>query len=503
MGKIKRFIKNYKFSIPTLILVLIIAGAVVFGGGKPKVQGETIVLAPQTVSQEVDVTGRVRPAEDVALSVQSGGRVSSVAVKVGQEVTTGQILVRVDSADLQVRLARQQAALAKARLAFEQGTAATAQETLAKTYEDGFNAISDTFVELPDIISEFDNIFYQTSYSPYFSDTNVRNISTNARENKESIGARFDRAKISFGVVETSYTGFSRNASPEALEAMLAKTYTITKTLSDIVKDTRTLVKYVKDNTDAPVPDEIDRDLATLDEFTSSTNGFLSEITRVQNAINESRRSINNENRDTQISRIDIEQAELDIQDILVQINNRTIKSPVNGIVTDVKAKVGESISASTPVVSVISANQFEIEANVPEADMAKIILGAETDVTLDAYGSDVVFKATVTAIDPAETVVDGVATYKTTFQFVDKDDRIKSGMTANLIVKGQRKDNVLAVPQRAVFIKNGNKYVQVQVGEVVEDKPVQTGLRGSNGSVEIISGLTEGDKVIVFSEGK
>ena len=63
--------------------------------------------------------------------------------------------------------------------------------------------------------------------------------------------------------------------------------------------------------------------------------------------------------------------------------------------------------------------------------------------------------------VDPAETIIDGVATYKTTLQFTDEDVRIKSGMTANVDITGLEKKDVLAVPQRAVFARAGHRFVK------------------------------------------
>ncbi|MES2437382.1 MAG: efflux RND transporter periplasmic adaptor subunit [Patescibacteria group bacterium] len=502
MQKIKRFIKNYKVSVPVFIVVLIIIGFAATRG-KAVVKSDTITAARGTVAQEVSVTGRVIPAQDVDLAVQSGGKVTSITAKVGQEVTAGQTLLRVDSADLQIRLGRQQAALAKAQITLNKGSSQTAEGDLKKAYDDGFSAIEDAFVDVPTIISEVHDMLYDNSYSPYLSDNNVRNTGDTAQKLKLDTGYEFDRVEDAYDVIIKRYQSFSRTASTEELESMLNETYALTKNLSDVIKDMRNLVKYISDRTAAPQPSEIARDEDTLEGYTTKVNSHLSEIVTVQNTIKNSRKGLTDESSDTQSNRIDIQQAQLDIQDTLVQISNRTIKSPVNGIVTKVDAEVGETISPSGPVISIISANQFEIEANIPEADMAKIAVGADTDVTLDAYGNDVVFKAKVVAIDPAETLVEGVATYRTTFQFVEKDERIKSGMTASIEVKGEQKENVIAVPQRSVITKNDQKFVQVLVGETIVDKPVQTGLRGSDGNIEITSGIVEGDKVVVFTEAK
>lgn len=187
---------------------------------------------------------------------------------------------------------------------------------------------------------------------------------------------------------------------------------------------------------------------------------------------------------------------------IRAQLDSFSIKAPFNGIVTRQDAKLGEIIGANMPVVSVISGAKFEIEANVPEIDVAKIQAANTAAATLDAYGNDVVFAAAVVSIDPAETIIEGVSTYKVKLQFEQEDERIKSGMTANVTISAAKHDGVLAVPQRAVIEQDGRKTVRLLRGaggkQVVEEVTVKTGLRGSDGNVEILEGLQEGDRVVV-----
>jgi HlyD family secretion protein len=172
--------------------------------------------------------------------------------------------------------------------------------------------------------------------------------------------------------------------------------------------------------------------------------------------------------------------------------------SPIDGVVTKQEAKVGEIMAANTIVVSLISESQFKIESNVAEADIAKVKIGNLAIVTLDAYSNDVIFEAGVVAIDPAETMIEGVATYKTTLHFTHEDKRIKTGMTADIDIVTDQRENVIVVPIRAIITKNGDTIVQILKEKKPVETKVKTGLRGSDGNIEIIEGLSEGDKVVI-----
>lgn len=194
-----------------------------------------------------------------------------------------------------------------------------------------------------------------------------------------------------------------------------------------------------------------------------------------------------------------IAQARASEENLLAQIAKTTLVSPISGVVSRQDAKTGQTVSANAPVISVISNNRFNVEANITETDIAKVRIGQDAEVTLDAYGIDVIFPAKVAAIDPAAVFIEGVAVYKTTFAFAADDDRFRAGFTANVDIAADSRKNVIVVPQNSVFRENGGKFVRALKGETVEKIAVETGLKGSDGNIEIISGIAEGDKILAF----
>ncbi|MDP1709959.1 MAG: efflux RND transporter periplasmic adaptor subunit, partial [Candidatus Komeilibacteria bacterium] len=197
-----------------------------------------------------------------------------------------------------------------------------------------------------------------------------------------------------------------------------------------------------------------------------------------------------------------VREAQAAVSALESQLADNNLAAPFSGTVTRQEAKVGEIVSPGAPLVSVMSEAKFEIEANLPEIDVSKIQIGNTATATLDAYGNDVIFDALVVSIDPAETMVEGVSTYKVKIQFSQDDERIKSGMTANVTILAASRENALVIPQRAVIEQNGKKIVRVLYGEgrkqSVEEVVVKIGLRSTDGNVEIIEGITEGDQVAI-----
>ena len=183
-------------------------------------------------------------------------------------------------------------------------------------------------------------------------------------------------------------------------------------------------------------------------------------------------------------------------------IGKTVLRAPITGLVTAQEAAVGEIVSANETVIRIISDAQFEIEADVPEVDIPYVHALATSSVVLDAYGPDAPFTAAVVGIDPGERVIDGVPTYRVRLQFTQEDVRIKPGMTADLTIFSDVRPSVVAVPARAVFRSDGQQLVRiVREDGTIAPVAVQTGMSGSDGNIEIVSGVAAGDRVVVFFE--
>lgn len=205
------------------------------------------------------------------------------------------------------------------------------------------------------------------------------------------------------------------------------------------------------------------------------------------------------------LSRVDTPAREVDLASYRAALaqavasrDKAIINAPIDGTITKINKKKGELILSSDIMIKLLSPN-FEIEVDIPETDIAKLKMGDEVEITLDAFGDDVKFKGKILSIDPASTEIQDVVYYQVRVS-IEADGRdIKPGMTANVVIGTEKRDNVLYIPFRAVLSKNdsGMKYVRVLNNNQIEERNVQLGLRGDDGKVEIISGLQEGETVV------
>lgn len=212
-----------------------------------------------------------------------------------------------------------------------------------------------------------------------------------------------------------------------------------------------------------------------------------------------SRDASQSSNISTEIANAKIKQAEAGVAKIQAGINERTIRAPFDGVVSKVSIKQGEIAEAGKIVTGVISDGSYEVVVEVPEIDIVNLATGLSTDITLDAYGDDIIFKGLLVSIDPAETEVDGVSVYRAKVSFTEPDARVRSGMTARVSIIKNKKEGVLRLPARFIDTDETGEFVLIEnlVEEENDKVYIVTGLKGSDGFVEVISGAKEGDVVI------
>jgi HlyD family secretion protein len=138
-------------------------------------------------------------------------------------------------------------------------------------------------------------------------------------------------------------------------------------------------------------------------------------------------------------------------------LNYSTIRSPVDGIVVSRTVDVGQTVAASfqTPTLFTIAQDltKMQIDTSVDESDISRVKVGQPATFTVDAYPEQQ-FTGEVVQIRNAPIVTQNVVTYVTVIGVSNKDLKLKPGMTANVAVQTQKKDDVLKIPSAALRFK-------------------------------------------------
>lgn len=205
-----------------------------------------------------------------------------------------------------------------------------------------------------------------------------------------------------------------------------------------------------------------------------------------------------------------IAQANATLQNNLTNLKYTKIISPVDGVVVSRDVDVGQTVAASfqTPTLFMVAQDltKMQIEVNVSEADIGRVAVGQDVDYTLDGY-ADMTFRGKVSQVRISPTTVNNVVTYNVIVEVDNEDQKLKPGMTANVSIITNRKDDALCVPNDALRftpteITGGQKYKEQGIWVMRDRKPVRVTIKTgakNNDITEIISkDIKENDRVII-----
>ena len=201
-----------------------------------------------------------------------------------------------------------------------------------------------------------------------------------------------------------------------------------------------------------------------------------------------------------QIAEAQLKHAQANLAFAKVQLNYTKIIAPISGVIASVSTQEGETVAASFSAptfVNIIDLQRLEVWAYVDETDIGRIQEGQRAIFTVDTY-SDMDFEGKVIAVYPKAMIQNNVVNYIATIEMTDMKGKIlRPEMTTTVTIFLDRRENVLAAPNNVVKREQRKKFVYVLVDEQTEKRPVKVGWK-DNGYTEIISGVSEGETVVV-----
>jgi HlyD family secretion protein len=243
--------------------------------------------------------------------------------------------------------------------------------------------------------------------------------------------------------------------------------------------------------------------IVSQQSYDDTNREYLAALTRRD----ASRAQIGVDNAKLKQARAQVMQSQASLKQLEEQLGYTTIAAPMDGVILSRDVEIGDAVSSilvlgstATLVMTEGDINQVYVQGKVDEADIAHVYLGQPARIKVESF-RDRVFNGKVTKIAPLGVEKDNVTTFEVRVSIDNAKGELKANMTANAEILLDEHKGVLTVPENAVSYDN-QKNATVQVPDQNQKEgtrklPVKTGL--SNGSVtEIVSGLKEGDKVVL-----
>lgn len=175
-------------------------------------------------------------------------------------------------------------------------------------------------------------------------------------------------------------------------------------------------------------------------------------------------------------------------------LSDCTVTAPISGYIASKNANIGQTAAQGVAAFSIKNSDAVDIEINVTESAISSINVGTKAKINIKSAKLEDI-EGTVSVAGEAKNDTTGMYTVKVTIP--NSDGKIKVGMMADVLLVTDKVENALVIPQNALLQSGDEMYVYTADGSKAVKKTVETGVTDGE-MVEILSGLSSGDMVIV-----
>lgn len=518
-----------------VVLALCVAGGLFVRNQMSTVQaqlagtGEVVTAFVGDLSAGTTATGQVTARQTAQLALPTSGTVAEVAVQVGDAVTAGDVLVRLDTAVLEraVTDAEQSLIIQEANLAVLQEPATAVAITAAEA------SVASAQAQLDDLLAgptEAEIAAAAADVEAAQADVAAASTRLNNAQNGAS-AAEIQAAQLALGQAQTTATQATEqhttilatiqdSNTPGGMldmlnEAELAARVNVLQANAAAAAAQETLNNLLSGN-----PNDVASAQASLATAVAQRNlaqaqyelllapASASQIAAAEATLAQAQANLAQLQRGPTAAQrtaaeVQVENARINLERARLNLENGTLIAPFAGVVTAVHVQPGEV--ANGILVELSDNNDLEVVLSVNEVDLSQIEMGQETMVTLESW-PDTPIPGRVTAVAPAATSAVGssLVNFPVTISLDETALPIRVGMTANAALELARRENTLLVPNGAIQVDRESGTYNVilvqtdaQGQTVYETVPVTIGLRDGR-YTEVTSGIQEGDELLI-----
>jgi HlyD family secretion protein len=468
-------------------------------------------VARDRIASTVNATGAIEPESLVTLTFGLGGTIVDVAAVRGQEVAAGDVLAQLDTAELALSVQQAEDALriqeltmaqqvngdpspaqlasaqadiqaAEANLQVAQANLASAQASLQQAQAQRAQLLAGA---TPGQIAQAESqVAAAAQQQKQAQETYNRTIEchtftvpgTNQEDEicpglgapEEQARAALETATLNLQAAEAALSDLNNPAGPADIQAADAA-----------IAGAAAGVQAAEGNV-AAAEAQLARARAAADLLQEKPSADQTAILEAQ---------------------VDSARTNLDLAEL--RLRQGQLIAPIDGRVAGVLVREGEQAAPGSPAMTVLNEDAYHITVSVDEIDIDRVEVGQPVDITLDALPDEPV-RGVVSEIAPTSTSTSGVVTYLVTINIEEgAGPDLRPGMSASAAITVDELDGVLVVPNWAVRLnrETGEAFVLIRRADgTIEEVVVETGLRNEQFS-EVISGLSEGDVVVLTNE--
>ncbi|MEM0476209.1 MAG: efflux RND transporter periplasmic adaptor subunit [Candidatus Aenigmatarchaeota archaeon] len=540
-----KILKN-KFFLLLIIVSISVSGYFIYKKFVIKKNNNLFAIAQVkkgSIQRTISGSGNIFSVESFDVRSQASGKVIYLPFKEGDLVKRGELLVKIDSTDLEKQIRDLELSLESQKVGLEKLFHKKEQlqrgDDLRKLNESYLSIISEFTEKLPIFHDRLNNIYFSNDFPKVTYIKN--NLEYYLSYYSKDYQLQADNIKKTFGSLEEKYLKLASKfnlikSEPSEIDQNFIKDYyNLTLEYLNLIKFGLDKIRSIKENSifnqqQHIFQDTINEHINNLNELYSTLLVYLNNFGDYINKSNTFYDNLNSLDLDIKNTQINIKQLEVKIKDLRDDLKDYAIYSPVTGYISQMNVKINDYVNPSQVLLTIQSLDKIA-EVKLNEVDAAEIKIGNDVILTFDAL-PNFQLKGKIFSIDPIGEISQGVVSYKVKIAF-ENNPKVKIGMTVNADIAIEEKNNVLIVPNQAVKTLGNRKYVEVpderdiailnqrfsnlsnlttpnkerNIEKIInvnlnyppQKKFVETGLSDEK-NVEILKGLEEGEWIIIKS---
>lgn len=512
-------------------VVLLILGIVFYSSRSSNEKIPTFKVAKGLIVDDVLANGKVESITSASFAFKSPGKVTKVAVKAGDNVLLGQELLFQETDSLDSQIAEMDAAIRVQQARLAQLRAGSSLEEI-----DVVEASADSASTAFENAKTNSQVTRQSAIDSLTSAYTTADDVIHNKVDKLFTNARSKDPKLIFSPSADFKLGNTLESGRPDIETELAswnqelKTLTLSSDLSGAITKARSHIEVIKRYVElcsslvsnaSNIPpssfqvtwDSLKIEVAlgkaslnnsltsltsaqaALSQTTSQVDLAKSSLSTVQKQLQQAKASARGT--DVAVYQAQLDQARAAKKKVESQRSDLVVTAPFAGIVTDVSIKPGEVAGPTKTVLSLLSYDKLQVKVNIVENNIVNVRVGQMAKLTFDAMVTKE-YQGKVIAIDPAQKEINGAVYYQATVELTETVPFLRPGMTANVWVICQEFPDSLYVPVSALVKKDAQWVVTKSTSLGNVEIPVTPGIRDRRGFVQILSGVSEGDVVVL-----
>ncbi|NLY79819.1 MAG: efflux RND transporter periplasmic adaptor subunit [Lysinibacillus sp.] len=391
-----------------------------------------------------ELSGTILPENEVAILPKAAGEITAIYVKKGDKVKKGDILAKLDDTAENNAVEQQQNALQQAQASLQ--SAQNGKERAENSYKQAEASLKSAQASLEQARSNLKNLDYQVQ--------NARNAWEQANTNLNRMKSLYESGLISLQDYESAQNA-EKSAKLALEQAELSKQITETEGMK---------------------MQEVAVEQAEINVATAQTAIKDAEIA-------------------VQQAQIQVAQAQLGVDSAMDRLDDKVIRATISGEVTEVNGEVGEMASSASPFATIVAKDSVKLSVKITANQLPSFKVGEQLDVKV--AGLEGTFKGSVVYLS---SVSSGFGLYTVDIEINNKDQKIRPGMVASILVEEIKQANSLIVPAEAVIQKEGRTVVFIVSDGKAELREVEV-LQYSTDSVAVVGDIKENEQVVISGQ--